>query len=171
LAGITGKVDESVLINALPTCDGLPLLSWPADSDLEPGPSAVAQVLDALCRRRGLVVIDGGRLADPRAVVALAKCRRLVLVVPLRVRAVAAARRILRRVPAHVSAVVVAREPAPGGLQPVDLAAALGVPVTTTLFHDRRRGPTEEIGGPAPSSSAWQRVCSAMIDASAEAVA
>ena len=171
LAGITGRVDDRVLVDALPTCGGLPLLSWPTDSDLEPGPSAVAQVLDALCRRPGMVVVDAGRAVDQRAAVALAKSQRLVLVVPLRVRAVAAARRMLRRVPAHVSPLVVAREPAPGGLSPDDLAAALGVAVMATLFDDRRRGATEELGGPPPSSSAWRRVCSALIDARAEAAA
>ena len=96
LAGITGRVDERVLLDALPSADGVPLLSWPSENDLEPGPSAVSHVLDALCRPPGLVVVDGGRAADPRAVVALAKCQKLVLVVPLRVRAVAAARRMLR---------------------------------------------------------------------------
>lgn len=171
LAGITGRVDDRVLVDALPSADGLPILSWPTDSDLEPGPAAVGQVLDALCRRQGLVVVDAGRAVDPRAAVALAKCRQLVLVVPLRVRAVAAARRILRRVPAHVSPLVVAREPAPGGLSPNDVAAALGLPVTATLFDDRRRGTSEELGGPPPSSAAWRRVCSALIDARAEAAA
>ncbi len=171
LAGITGRVDDRVLVDALPSADGLPILSWPTDSDLEPGPAAVGQVLDALCRRQGLVVVDGGRAVDPRAAVALAKCRQLVLVVPLRVRAVAAARRMLRRVPAHVSPLVVAREPAPGGLSPDDVAAALGLPVTATLFDDRKRGTSEELGGPPPSSSAWRRVCTALIDARGEAAA
>ena len=41
LAGITGRVDDRVLLDALPSADGLPLLSWPTDNDLEPGPSAV----------------------------------------------------------------------------------------------------------------------------------
>ncbi|MCZ3385775.1 MAG: septum site-determining protein [Actinomycetia bacterium] len=171
LAGITGRVDERVLLDALPTAEGLPLLSWPAASDLEPGPSAVGQVLDALCRQPGLVVVDAGRTADPRAAVALAKCQSLVLVVPLRVRAVAAARRLLRRVPAHVAPIVVAREPAPGGLSPDDVTAALGLPVTAVLLDDRRRRVTEELGGPPPSSSAWRRVCAALLDAQAEAVA
>lgn len=171
LAGITGRVDDRVLLDALPSADGLPLLSWPAENDLEPGPSAVSHVLDALCRPPGLVVVDGGRTADPRAAVALAKCQKLVLVVPLRVRAVAAARRVLRRAPAHVSPLVVAREPAPGGLSPDDLAAALGVPVTAVLLEDRRRRATEELGGPPPSSSAWRRVCAQLIDASAAVAA
>jgi secretion/DNA translocation related CpaE-like protein len=171
LAGVTGRVDDRILLDALPTCGGLPLLSWPTDSDLEPGPSAVGQVLDALCRRPGVVVVDAGRADDQRAAVALAKCRQLVLVVPLRVRAVAAARRMLHRLPAHVLPVVVAREPAPGGLSPDDLAMALRVPVTVTLFDDRRRAASEELGGPPPSSSAWRRVCGALLEARAEAAA
>jgi secretion/DNA translocation related CpaE-like protein len=171
LSGITGRVDERVLREALPYSGGLPLLSWPVDSDLEPGPGAVSQVLDALCRRPGLVVVDGGRAADPRVAVALARCRTLVVVVALRVRAVAAARRLVRRVPAHVSPMVVAREPAPGGLTAEDLADALGLPVTAVLLDDRRRGATEELGGPPPSSSAWRRVCDAVLKAQAAAAA
>lgn len=171
LAGITGRVDERVLLDALPNADGLPLLSWPTDSDLEPGPGAVSQVLDALCRRPGLVVVDAGRTADPRAAVALAKCQTLVLVVPLRVRAVAAARRILRRLPAHVAPMVAVREPAPGGLSPDDVASALGVPVSVVLPDDRRRRVNEELGAPPPSSSSWQRVCAALLDAQTEAAA
>lgn len=171
LAGITGRVDEVVLLDALPHADGLPLLSWPAVSDLEPGSTAVGQVLDALCRTAGVVVVDGGRAVDPRVTVALSRCRQLVVVVPLRVRAVAAARRLVRRVPAHLSPVIVARDPAPGGLTSDDLATALGLPVAAVLPDDRRRPTTEEIGGPPPSSASWRRVCSTLLDGRAEAAA
>lgn len=171
LAGITGRVDERVLLDALPRADGLPLLSWPADSDLEPGSAAVGQVLDALCRRTGVVVVDGGRAIDPRVSVAMARCRQLVVVVPLRVRAAAAARRLVRRVPPHLSPVVVARDPAPGGLTSEDLATALAMPVAAVLPDDRRRPTTEEIGGPPPSSSAWRRVCTTLLDRPADAAA
>lgn len=165
LAGITGRVDGRVLVDALPQPNGLPVLSWPTHSELEPGPAAVSLVLDALCQRPGLVVVDSGPASDPRAAVALSKCQTLVLVVPLRVRAVAAALRALRRVPTHVSTIVVVREPASGGLTADDVETALGVPVVAALAHDRRRQVTEELGGPPPSSALWQRVCSAVLDA------
>jgi secretion/DNA translocation related CpaE-like protein len=171
LAGISGRVDERVLLGALPRAAGLPLLSWPADSDLEPGTAAVGQVLDALCRCSGVVVVDGGRAVDPRVAAALTRCRQLVVVVPLRVRAAAAARRLVHRVPAHLSPIVVAREPAPGGLTSDDLATALGLPVLAVLPDDRRQPTTEELGGPPPSSSSWRRVCATLLDTRAEAAA
>ncbi|MEO8106430.1 MAG: septum site-determining protein Ssd [Actinomycetes bacterium] len=163
LAGISGRVDERVLLEALPDADGLPLLSWAGESDLEPSTEAVGHVMDALGRRPGVVVVDGGRLADPRAAVALMRCTLLVVVVPLRVRAVAAARRLVRRLPAQVTPAVVVREPAPGGLSGDDVSAALGLPICTVLTNDRRRGVNEEVGAGPPDTSAWRSVCSAVL--------
>ena len=164
LAGISGRVDERVLIQALPTVADLPVLSWPALSDVEPDVVAVEHVIDALCRVPGPVVVDVGRGGDPRSVVGLTHAARAVVVVPMRIRAVASARRLLARLPPHVQPLVLAREPAPGGLTTADLTAALRAPVVVTLPDDRRRAAIEELGGPAPQSSAWRRVCEALLD-------
>ncbi len=171
LAGITGTVDETVLLEALPRADGLPVLSWSGESHLEPSVGAVGQVLDALGRPPGVVVVDGGRLNDPRAAVALARCQRLVLVVPLRVRAVAAARRLLARISPPIPPTIVASGPAPGGLSPDDLAAALSLPVAAKLPDDRRRPVNEEVGGQPPTSAQWQRVCRQVLTAVADVAA
>jgi secretion/DNA translocation related CpaE-like protein len=163
LAGVGARVDEGILIEALPTSDGLAVLSWPASGEIEPDAVAVGHVLDALVRSQVRVVVDGGRGRDPRFHVALARAGCLVVLVPLRVRAVTAARRLLQSVPQHVSIAVVAREPAPGGLGVDDVAEALGRPVVATLAEDRRRPATEELGGPAPDASPWRRVCDAVL--------
>ena len=165
LAGIAGPVDERALSGALPSADGLALLSWSPESDLEPTPAAVAHVLDALVSRRGVVVVDGGRLSDSRAAIAVLRCTLLVVVVPLRVRAVAAARSLLRRLPDHVTPTLVVREPAPGGLCADDVSAALGLPVCGVLADDRRRAGNEEVGAAPPTSSSWRSVTSDVLAA------
>jgi len=165
LAGISGRVDERVLMQALPMIAELPVLSWAPMSDVEPDVVAVEHVIDALCRRRGLVVVDLGRGVDARSSAVLTRAAQAVVVVPMRVRAVAAARRLLARLPPHIQPLVLAREPAPGGLKAADLTAALGVPVVATLPDDRRRAAIEELGGPAPQSAAWRRVCEALLEA------
>ncbi|HEX5018795.1 MAG TPA: septum site-determining protein Ssd [Actinomycetes bacterium] len=171
LAGITGRVDEQILLQALPVADGLPVLSWPPESEIEPDAVAMGHVLDALARSGALVVVDSGRGEDPRLHVALSRTSRAVVVVPLRVRAIAAAKRVLRKLPPHVESIVVAREPAPGGLTCDDVAKALGAPVAATLAEDRRRPLDEELGAPAPDAAVWRRVCAAVLDNAARAVA
>lgn len=165
LAGIAGPVDDRVLLDALPSVDGLPLLSWAPGSDLEPTPAAVTHVVDALERHCHVVVVDGGRLCDPRTAVAVVRCTLLVLVVPLRVRAVAAAKRLLRRLPAHVTTELVVREPGPGGLRADDVSAALGLPVRGVLADDKRRAGNEEVGAALPTSSAWRSTASSLLAA------
>ncbi len=171
LAGITGTVDEVVLLEALPRANGLPLLTWSGESQREPSVAAVSQVVDALVRPPGAVVVDGGRLTDPRAAVALARCQRLVVVIPMRVRAVAAAQRLLQRVSRLTPPTIVVRGPAPGGLSTDDVASALSLPVAAELPHDRRRPVEEEVGGAPPTSASWQRVCRQLLDPSADAAA
>jgi secretion/DNA translocation related CpaE-like protein len=162
LAGISGRVDERVLVPALPVISKLPVLSWQADSEIEPDPNAVGHVLDALLRQPGVVVVDAGRATDPRAQLALTRSSRVVLLVPLRVRAVSAARAHIRSLAGTTPAIVV-RQPSPGGLNAGDASAALGLDVAAVLADDRRRAEVEELGGPIPSSSAWRRVCEAVL--------
>jgi secretion/DNA translocation related CpaE-like protein len=162
LAGIGGRVDDRILLQALPVTDGLAMLSWPSGGEIAPDAVAVGHVLDALVRSRAQVVVDGGRGFDPRFQVAMARADRLVVLIPLRVRAVTSARRLLQRIPQHVPPLLIAREPAPGGLTADDLADALGTPVIATLPEDRRRPSIEELGGPAPRASTWRRVCEAV---------
>jgi secretion/DNA translocation related CpaE-like protein len=162
LVGVSGRVDPSVLTEALPEVDGVRLLSWPTDAPLEPDLTAVGHVVDALSQRTGTVVLDAGRAVDVRGQAMLARCQRVVVVVPLRVRAVTAARRHLRLLPQSPTPVIVVREPAPSGVTPVDVERALGHPVTAVLPADRRRAEIEEFGGGMPSGSAWRSVCEAV---------
>ena len=165
LAGISGPVDERVLLAALPQADGMAVLSWPSSGQVQPDGVAVGHVLDALTRLPQAPVVDAGRGRGALAQVALARADACVLVVPLRVRAVASARQQLRELSPHVEPLVVVRGPAPGGLTAGDVAEALGTDVVATLGHDRRRAVDEEVGSPAPHSQSWRRVCDALLAA------
>jgi secretion/DNA translocation related CpaE-like protein len=162
LAGITGPVDEAVLLSALPARDHVRLLSWSPRGEIEPDVTAVGHVLDAFVRAPSAVVVDMGR-RDAAASVALARADSCVVLVPLRVRAVAAAKRVVTRLPPQVEPLLVVRTPAPGGLTAEDVAGAVGVEVVAELAEDRRRALDEEVGGPAPRSSSWRRVCEALV--------
>ena len=130
LAGITGRVETGSWWMPSPVADGSRCSAGRLTRPRARA-AAVGQVLDALCRQR----VSWSSMVVARrtaAAVALAKGRRLVLVVPLRVRAVAAARRTLRgsrRMCRHCSS------PAspPGGLSPGRPGGGAGVPVAATL--------------------------------------
>lgn len=162
LVGVTGRVDPTILTEALPVFDGVRLLSWPPDAHLEPDLTAVGHVVDALARLPGTVVLDAGRAVDVRAQALLARCHRIVIVVPLRVRAVTAARRQLRLLPRTPERLLVVREPAPAGIDPDDVERALGLPVAAVLPTDRRRAEAEELGAGVPSGARWRKVCEAV---------
>jgi secretion/DNA translocation related CpaE-like protein len=103
-----------------------------------PRPAAVASVLDAGRRAGETVVCDVPRYPTEAAQAALEGADLVALVVPAELRSTAAAARVvsvLRRQGAAVRLVV--RGPAPGGIQPRDVAAALGLP----LLHAMRPEP------------------------------
>jgi secretion/DNA translocation related CpaE-like protein len=169
LAGISGPVDEQVLHDALLDVNGVRVLSWPSNGEIEPDAAAVTHVLHALGRRPGVVVVDAGRATDLRSLAAMPQASRVIVVVPMRVRAVAAAQRLVQRLPPHLEPVLVVREPAPGGLAVDDVADATGRAVVATVGEDRRCATREEMGGPPPSSSMWRRVCRTLLDLDAAA--
>jgi secretion/DNA translocation related CpaE-like protein len=103
-----------------------------------PRPGAVSSVLDAGRRAGEVVVCDVPRYPVEAAVAAIDGADLTVLVVPAEVRSTAAAARVagvLRQRGGPVRLVV--RGPAPGGLAPRDVAAALALP----LLHAMRPQP------------------------------
>jgi secretion/DNA translocation related CpaE-like protein len=103
-----------------------------------PRPGAVGSVLDAGRRAGETVVCDVPRYPIEAALAALDEADLTVLLVPAEVRSTAAAARVagvLRQRGSSLQLVV--RGPAPGGLAPRDVAAALGLP----LLHAMRPQP------------------------------
>ncbi|WP_461024031.1 septum site-determining protein Ssd [Thalassiella azotivora] len=139
LLDLDGPVRAELLREALPRAGDLPVLGFgPTSSAVDPPTAAVESVLDAARRRSRLVVVDLPRHTGPGALAAIARSDTVVLVVPALVRAVVAARRVLDRVePLAADVRLVVRGPAPTGLDPLDAADALGVPLDA-WWPDRR---------------------------------
>jgi secretion/DNA translocation related CpaE-like protein len=138
-----GRVPSASLRAALPS---LPLgggegeLSVLSCDRVGPGPrpGAVSSVLEAGRRAGQTVVCDVPRYPTDAAVAALDAADLAVLVVPAQVRSTAAAARVAGILGKRGTPVrLVVRGPAPGGLAPRDVAAALGLP----LLHAMRAQP------------------------------
>ncbi|HEY2203668.1 MAG TPA: septum site-determining protein Ssd [Pseudonocardia sp.] len=130
-----GRVAVSSLRAALPmpSVGGEPGALTVLSCDREgagPRPGAVASVLDAGRRGGETVICDVPRYPTDTACAALAEADLTVLVVPAEVRSTAAAARVSAVLGDRgASAQLVVRGPAPGGLSPRDVAAALGLPL------------------------------------------
>jgi len=97
-------------------------------------PAAVGSVIDAGRRAGEIVVCDLPRHPTDAATVALAAADLTVLVVPADVRSAAAGARVaalLADLTANLRLVV--RGPAPGGIEPGEVAGAIGLPLLTTM--------------------------------------
>jgi Flp pilus assembly CpaE family ATPase len=126
--------------------------------------AAISSVLTAVSSRCDLVVVDLGRAGREAIDALLAHMSVVVLVVPARVRSVAAARRLLPDLSAAGENLQLAvRLPSPAGLDPVDIQAALGLPLLGEVPHDPRRAEHEENGVPPRVSGGWQRLAEAVL--------
>jgi secretion/DNA translocation related CpaE-like protein len=103
-----------------------------------PRPGAVESVLDAGRRAGETVICDVPRYPIGAALAALDGADLTVLLVPAELRATAAAARVAALLRKHGTPVrLVVRGPGPGGIEPRNVAAALGLP----LLHAMRSQP------------------------------
>ncbi|TDO50852.1 secretion/DNA translocation related CpaE-like protein [Kribbella sp. VKM Ac-2527] len=138
LLNAAGRVSAAALRAALPTVDGLAVLSWDRSDVTALPPEAMRSVLSAAQRSSDLVVVDLPRRADPAAEEAFVRSRCTLLVVPRDVRSCAAAARLVRPLREVATDLrVVAREPGLGGLSAVDVAEHLSLPLAARLRFDR----------------------------------
>ena len=154
-----GRVAASSLHMALPTRRKgnarLTLLSGARKGE-GPAPDAVAAVIEAGRRTGEVVVCDVPRQLDAAAWAAVDRCDLAVIVTPAEVRACITAKQLadeLQARGAHPQLIV--RGPSPGGLKMTEIAAAVGIPVLTTMrpepqlaqslergdFHPKPKGP------------------------------
>lgn len=145
-----GRVAAASLRAALPgrqVGDGrLTLLSCDRDGP-GPEPEAVAAVVEAGRRAGDTVICDLARQLPTAARAALGRANLSVVVVPAEVRAAAAARRVTELLRMHgATPVAVVRGPAPGALQPTDVAAAAGLPLLTGMRPEPALAPALERG-------------------------
>lgn len=153
LAETAGRMSPPALQNALPRMGGLCVLSWDRGDVLTIPADAAEAALDAGRRGSDLVVVDLPRRLDEAAVRALQAADLTLLVVPAEVRACAAASRVALAVRPHCAQLsCVVRGPAPAGLRPRDLAAALELPLAGVLRAEPRLAAALERGD-APAAS------------------
>ncbi|MFI5710860.1 septum site-determining protein Ssd [Kribbella sp. NPDC051620] len=138
LLNAAGRVSASALRAALPSVDGLAVLSWDRSDVTALPPEAMRSVLGAAQRSSDLVVVDLPRRPDPAAEEAFVRATSTLVVVPRDVRSCAAAARLvapLREVAHDLR--VVAREPGLNGLSALDVADHLSLPLAAKLGYER----------------------------------
>jgi secretion/DNA translocation related CpaE-like protein len=167
LVGTRGRIAGDSLSEALPTVDGLVVLSWDRSSPLTIDPDALSSVLTAGVRVHDLVVVDLPRSFDAASEEALARSDVVWLVVPAEVRATASASRVVTALQAMSTYVeVVVRGPAPGGLPAEVIAESLGVPLAgwvraePGLSAALERGEAPARNGRGPLA----RLCGSLLD-------
>ncbi|MGQ0841576.1 septum site-determining protein Ssd [Actinokineospora sp.] len=136
----SGRVPVSSLHSALPgRTKGnarLTLLSGAREGE-GPSPDAVAAVVAAGKRAGETVICDVPRSPGEVAHIALDRADLAVVVLPAEVRACAAARRVATHLlDRGVRAEVVVRGPARTRLSPIDVAAAVGLPLLASIRPD-----------------------------------
>lgn len=138
LLNAAGRVSASALRAALPSVDGLAVLSWDRSDVTALPPEAMRSVLGAAQRSSDLVVVDLPRRPDPASEEAFVRATSTLVVVPRDVRSCAAAARLvapLRQVAHDLR--VVAREPGLNGLSALDVADHLSLPLAAKLGYER----------------------------------
>jgi secretion/DNA translocation related CpaE-like protein len=134
VASAQGRIGGEELVNSLPCMGQLAVLSCDRGDPVELRADAMSSVLGASARACEVVVVDLPRRIDESAQVALAAANVVLIVVPAEIRAAAAAARVATEVAKFADDVrVVVRGPAPGGLDAVDIASALGLPLAGQL--------------------------------------
>jgi secretion/DNA translocation related CpaE-like protein len=154
-----GRVAASSLHMALPTRRRgnaqLTLLSG-ARTGEGPAPDAVAAVVEAGRRAGDVVVCDIPRQLDMAAWSAIDRADLTVIVTPAELRACISAKKAAEELTERgATPQLVVRGPSPGGLRLDEIAAAVGIPVLTTMhpephlaeslergvFHPKHKGP------------------------------
>ncbi|WP_232014299.1 septum site-determining protein Ssd [Cellulomonas fimi] len=139
LASARGDVDGDDLLALLPRWGSCAVLSADRSRPVPPEAAVVADVLHALSRAAGVLVLDLDRSAVVAGESVAAVCDTVLVVTPRDLRATAGAlalRESWRDPGTDVGLVV--RGPAPGGLGVAELAEAVGLPVRAVLPADRR---------------------------------
>jgi len=158
LAHARGDVDGRDVVALLPRWGRVAVLSCDRS---RPGPvdaAGAGDVVEAVARASGCVVVDLARADATAAHPGLAACDLVALVAARDLRSVAGAL-ALREVLPTLSAGLVVRGPAPGGLGATELAEAVGLPVLWAGRADRRLARAAEqavlpLHGPAARAAA-----------------
>lgn len=164
LAETAGRVSRESLVPALPCADGLPVLAWARPGGPAVPLEAFRSVLDGVARGGDLVVVDVGR-CSPYAETVLPRSDTVLLLAMARLRSVAGAGAVLAATSPDHDVQLLVRGGGRGGLDALDIADALGLPLRGTVPHDARRTEEEELGLPpaAAARGALARLCAGLL--------
>jgi len=152
LTQATGRFSATSLREALPTRDGLAVLSWAAGDHHPLDPFSVREVLSAAQRGNDVVVVDLPRYPDPASLEALTRCDHAILVAGLTVPAVAAASRAVVHLRQHSRRLHLVARGGGAGLEPAALSTLLGVELVVAMADQRRLEESIDLGlGPVRS--------------------
>ena len=139
LAGARGRLAPASLDEALLWHSGLAVLSWDRTDIIDISAEAIRSVLDASSHSYELVVIDLPRRMDEGTRELLMRSATTYLVSPAEVRATASALRTAAAIRPYAREIrLVVRGPGPGGLDALDFADAVGLPLAAELTSDSR---------------------------------
>lgn len=145
-----GRVSADALHGAVPSQGGLSVLALGRAESRSIGLTAVAvtAVLDAGRAAGDLVVCDAPRQPCDISDALYAAADLVVLILPAELRAVTSAEAVAAHVADRNANVgIVVRGPAPGGLRADDIAAALGLPLLTSMRAEPGLAERLERGG------------------------
>lgn len=164
LAETSGRVARGSVVSALPRSDGLPVLSWARGAPQAVPVQAFDRVVDSVSRGGDLVVVDLGR-GSPFTVPAVQRADTVLLVATARLRAVAGAGQLLAAAADAPDVRLLVRGHGRHGLDPADVAEALGLPLAGLVPRDSRRAEEEEYGLPPGLArrSGLGRLCRALL--------
>jgi secretion/DNA translocation related CpaE-like protein len=141
-----GRLSSHSLRTALPTKDGLAVLTWEMGAPTELDAASVREVLSATQRGNDLVIVDLPRALDDVTAEVVTRCDRVLLVTDPTVAGVASAGKVaavLRSLNPRVEAVVRAGR---GTLPAAQVADALGLPLVADVPRHRRLAEHVDLG-------------------------
>ena len=143
LGQTAGRLGARSLREALPSRDGLAVLTWEAGTLGELSPPVVRESLSAARRGHGLVVVDLARSVDPLVAEVALRCDALVVVARPTVASAAATVRVAARFAGHPRAALVAR-----GREIVaeEVASVTGLPLLATMPDQRGLAESVDLG-------------------------
>lgn len=149
----TGRLSARSLRESLPRRGDLSVLGWPLEESASLQPFAMREVLSAGRRGFDVVVVDLPRRADAVVDEVVSRCDHVVLVCGLTVPAVAAASRISRALLGGAGSSCLVTRGGAGGVDPVEVAAVLGMPLLVAMGDQRGLDEAVDLGaGPSRSS-------------------
>jgi len=144
LGQTAGRLGARSLREALPSRDGLAVLTWETGTPGRLSPPVLRESLSAARRGHELVVVDLARGADDPLVVEVAlRCDALVVMARPTVASAAATARVVARFAGHPRVALVSRG---SGVVAEEVASVTGLPLLATMPDQRRVAESVDLG-------------------------